>query len=128
MKLDDALGIHVKALQLRARRSEILAANLANADTPGYKARDFDFKAVLRDELPVAGMAVTHGSHIRDEEGPVGSSRMRYRVPMQPSLDGNSVDTQLEYSSFATNALGYQTTLRFLNGKIQSLLLAIKGQ
>jgi flagellar basal-body rod protein FlgB len=128
MKLDQAFGIHPQALELRARRSEVLAANLANADTPGYKARDFDFQAVLKNEMPSPRMATTHATHIQPESGLVPPSRMDYRVPMQAALDGNTVDAQLEYSHFASNALEYRTSLEFVNSKIRGLMLAIKGQ
>ena len=130
MKLDEAFGIHPQALALRARRSEVLAANLANADTPGYKARDFDFQDVLRNEASASAqrMAVTQSGHIQTEPGPVTSDQMQFREPLQPSLDGNTVDTELEYSNYASNALEYQATLRFLDGKIKGLMLAIKGQ
>lgn len=128
MKLDDAFGIHPQALSLRAKRSEMLASNLANADTPGFKAKDFDFNAVLKNEIPAMRMATTRPGHIQTERGLVPPSQVQYRVPMEPSLDGNTVDTQLEYSNFASNTLEYQTSLRFLNGKIKGLMLAIKGQ
>ena len=74
MKLDDAFGIHEDALRVRARRSEVLASNLANADTPGYKARDFDFQAMLRKEVqdPVR-LAATHRGHIKNDSGLIGS-------------------------------------------------------
>jgi len=128
MQLDNAFGIHSQALDLRARRSEVLAANLANVDTPGYKARDFDFQAVLRQEIPALRLAVTQADHLQTEQGLVPPSQMQYREPMQPSLDGNTVDPDLEYSNFAANALEYQASLRFLDGRIKSLMLAIKGQ
>ncbi|HEB97662.1 MAG TPA: flagellar basal body rod protein FlgB [Sedimenticola thiotaurini] len=129
MKLDDVFGIHEQALKLRTRRAEVLAANIANADTPGYKARDFDFRAVLRREMPSAGrMQVTSARHIQPDSGPVSASEMFYRIPTQPSLDGNTVDTQLEHTAYAANALEYQASLRFLSGDIKKLMLAIKGQ
>jgi len=128
MKLDNAFGIHPKALELRAHRSEVLAANLANADTPGYKARDFDFSAVLKNELPAMRMKATRAGHIQPDNGLVSAGQTQYRVPHQPSLDGNTVDAQIEYGNFASNALEYQTSLRFLNSKIKGLMLAIKGQ
>jgi flagellar basal-body rod protein FlgB len=128
MKLDDAFGIHPLALQLRGRRSEVLAANLANADTPGYKARDFDFAVVLKNQVPTTRLTTTRQGHIQPERGLLPLSEVKYRWPMAPSLDGNTVDAQVEYSNFASNALEYQASLRFLNGKIQGLLLAIKGQ
>lgn len=128
MMFDEALGIHPQALALRGRRAEVLAANLANTDTPGYKARDFDFQAVLNNEIPSMRLATTQATHVQSETGLVTSTQMQYRIPMQPSLDGNTVDTQLEYSNFAANSLEYQTSLRFLNSRIQGLMLAIKGQ
>jgi flagellar basal-body rod protein FlgB len=128
MKLDDVFGIHEEALRLRARRSEVLAANLANADTPGYKARDFDFKAVLRQEMqaPVR-LAATQDRHLRHDQGVVASTQMAYRIPQQASLDGNSVEVEREKTEFSANAMRYQASLRFLDSKISSLMLAIKG-
>jgi len=129
MKLDDAFSIHEQALQLRARRGEVLAANIANADTPGYKARDFDFRAVLRQEMPRGErMQTTRSRHIQPDVGIVSASEMYYRIPTQPSVDGNTVDSQLEHTAYAANALEYQASLRFLSGDIQKLKLAIKGQ
>ncbi|MCF6282110.1 MAG: flagellar basal body rod protein FlgB [Candidatus Polarisedimenticolaceae bacterium] len=128
MKLDQVFGIHEQALQLRARRAELLAGNLANADTPGYKARDIDFQKALRQEMgqPVK-MAVTHERHVQVDNGFISPAELLYRVPSQPSLDGNTVDSQLEYAAFSSNALEYQASLRFLTGKIDSLKSAIRG-
>jgi flagellar basal-body rod protein FlgB len=128
MKLDDVLGIHEEALRLRARRSEVLAANLANADTPGYKARDFDFESMLRKETqrPVK-LAATHSGHLQTERGMVASTQMAYRIPHQPSLDGNTVEVEREQTAFSANALRYQASLRFLDGRIKGLKMAIKG-
>jgi len=128
MQLDHAFGIHPQALGLRARRSEVLAANLSNVDTPGYKARDFDFQEVLRQENPGLRLAVTQSDHLQTEQGLVPSSQMQYREPMQASMDGNTVDPDIEYSNFAANSLEYQASLRFLDGKIKTLMLAIRGQ
>ena len=128
MKLDNVFGVHPKALELRSRRAEILAANIVNADTPHYKAKDIDFKSILANETPAVRMAATHSGHIQADQSLVAPSQLQYRVPMQPSLDGNTVDSQIEYSNFATNALEYQATLRFLNGKVKGLMLALKGQ
>jgi flagellar basal-body rod protein FlgB len=128
MKLDNVFGIHEEALRLRARRSEVLAANLANADTPGYKARDFDFTAMLRKEMqqPVR-LAATHGRHMRTDHGMVASTQMAYRIPQQPSLDGNTVEVEREQTEFSANAMRYQASLRFLDSRIKGLLRAIKG-
>ena len=129
MKIDDAFGIHEQALQLKARRAEVLAGNIANADTPDYKARDFDFHKMLQQQMPrIERMHVTQSGHIQAEAGIVPPSQMGYRIPLQPSLDGNTVDTQLEHTAFATNAFEYQASLRFLSGNIRKLMTAIKGQ
>ncbi len=114
--------------EIQDRQLRIISNNLANVDTPGFKARDFDFSAVLKNELPAMRMASTRSGHIQPDNGLVTSGQTQYRVPMQPSLDGNTVDAQMEYGNFASNALEYQTSLRFLNGKIKGLMLAIKGQ
>ena len=129
MKFDDVFSIHPQALLLRERRAEVLASNLANADTPGFKARDFDFHKVLGEQMtPPVRMKTTGSGHIRPDSGIVPSPHMGYRVPHQTSLDGNTVDTQIEHTAYAANALEYQASLRFLNGKISSLRKAIKGQ
>jgi flagellar basal-body rod protein FlgB len=128
ISFDKAFGIHDQAVQLRARRAEVLAANMANADTPGYKARDFDFKAILKNEMhqPVR-LAATHAGHIRTDQGLVASTQMGYRIPQQPSLDGNTVELEREQSAFSENAMRYQASLRFLDGKVKGLMRAIKG-
>ncbi|MCB1790311.1 MAG: flagellar basal body rod protein FlgB [Gammaproteobacteria bacterium] len=128
MNLDNLFGIHEEALRLRARRSEVLASNLANADTPGYKARDFDFQAMLRKEMqaPVR-LAATHNGHMRTDQGVVAQSQMAYRVPQQGSLDGNTVEPEREQVEFSANAMRYQATLQFLDSRIKGLKLAIKG-
>ncbi len=129
MKLDNVLGLHAQALQLHSRRAEVLASNIANADTPGYKARDFDFRAVLKSEMSTPNrMATTHSKHIQTEQGLVPPNQLSYRVPTQPSLDGNTVDSQLEHAAYAENALEYQASLRFLTGTISTLRKAITGQ
>lgn len=129
MKFDQAFGIHEQALKLRARRAEVLAGNIANVDTPGYKARDFDFHAMLQQEMgSQQQIRTTHFRHISMDTGIVPPSQMGYRVPSQPSLDGNTVDSQLEHSAFASNALEYQASLRFISGNIRTLMTAIKGQ
>ncbi len=128
--LDSAFGIHAQALLLRSRRAELLAENLANADTPGYKARDIDFKQVLGAARSHAeALKTTQPDHIQPgAANPVGVVRTGYRNPLQPSLDGNTVDVQVEQAAFARNAVDYQTSLTFLNGRIHTLLTAIKGE
>jgi flagellar basal-body rod protein FlgB len=127
--LDDVLGVHEQALKLRARRSEVLAANLANADTPGYKARDFDFGKILQQQMqPQVRLATTHGKHLSSDAGPVPPAEMAYRVPQQASMDGNTVEVEREQVEFGANAMQYQASLRFLDGKIKGLLTAINGR
>ena len=129
MKFDQAFGIHEQALKLRGKRAGVLAGNIANADTPGYKARDFDFHSVLQQEVGSSQrIRTTHPRHIQMDRGIVPPTQMGYRIPSQPSLDGNTVDSQLEHSAFASNALEYQASLRFVSGQIQSLKKAITGQ
>jgi flagellar basal-body rod protein FlgB len=109
---DSIFGIHATALKVRESRMGILASNIANAATPNYKARDLDFKAALQ-------MA---------EEGQPGEAALRYRVPVQSSLDGNTVEMATEQTAFAENALGYRTSLSFLQGRISTLSRALKGE
>ena len=128
MKPDKIFGVHPQALQLRAQRAEVLAANMANADTPGYKARDLDFKQVLQGQMPPpVRMATTQKSHIQPDQGVASSGQLKYRVPQQSSLDGNTVELEAEQSQFSTNAMRYQATLRFLDGRIKGLMTALRG-
>ena len=128
MKLDDAFGIHEQAVRLRTQRAEILAGNLANADTPGFKARDVDFAALLRKEMPGdVRLATTQPGHVGAASQGVAASQLLYRNPTQASLDGNTVDVVREQVEFSSNAMQYQASLRFLEGKLRSLLTAIKG-
>jgi flagellar basal-body rod protein FlgB len=130
ISLDSALGIHQPALEARIKRAEVLANNLANADTPGYKARDIDFSAMMqkaKQELSGLGMEKTHDQHM-DTSSMAPDSELLYRVPHQPSVDGNTVDTQQEQSRFMRNAMEYQASFQFLNGKISGLKKAISGQ
>jgi len=138
--LDAYLGMHPAALKLREQRTELLARNLANADTPGYKAQDMDFKSALAAATSPAAapgqLQATRPGHfgVQGAEGAIaegaGSTEafLRYRVPLAPSLDGNTVDAQLEQAAFADNAVRYQATLSFLQGKFRSLMTAITGQ
>ena len=118
--LDGAFGLHAEALKLRGRRAEVLASNIANADTPNFKARDFDIALQLK-KLQQQ-QAAQPAARSLSSPPPV-----QYRVPLQSAIDGNSVDMQREQVAFAQNAVRYQASLRFLDGKIKSLLLAIKG-
>lgn len=132
LSLDDHLGVHAAVLKLRSRRTELLAANLANADTPGYRARDIDFKSALAAANGAASgvhLATTQRGHIGiTSVNGAGSPELKYRVPLAPSLDGNTVDAQLEQAAFARNTVGYQATLSFLSAKFRGLMTAITGQ
>jgi flagellar basal-body rod protein FlgB len=132
--LDTYLGVHAQALGVRSKRTEILAANIANADTPNYKARDIDFKSALAaaagtgTEGPVY-MATTAAGHIGNS--PVNgtpAAELKYRTPLAPALDGNTVDAQLEQAAFAENTVRYQATLMFISSKFRALMTAITGQ
>jgi flagellar basal-body rod protein FlgB len=130
--LNSYLGIHPAGLKVSAQRNELLARNLANADTPNYKSRDIDFRSALAKagsvDAPVH-MAATNSRHIavgNVAEG--GSPDLKYRVPLAPSLDGNTVDAQLEQSAFAQNAVRYQASLTFLTAKFRELMTSITGQ
>ena len=139
MNLDSYLGVHAAALQLRGRRTELLATNMANADTPGFKARDIDFRSALDAVTGPAQSAnaplSTNARHMGAAgtgrpAGSIGSTEsfLRYRVPLAPSLDGNTVDAQLEQAAFADNSVRYQATLSFLSSRFKSLMTAITGQ
>lgn len=129
--LDSVFGIHEQGVVIRSKRAEILAGNLANADTPNYKARDIDFKQVLRQAQNDSGprqMKVTNSKHIQADTSAGMTSELLYRNPLQPSVDGNTVDTQVEKAQFMENAMQYQASLSFLSGRIKSLISAIRGE
>jgi len=119
-------------LKVRGQRTELLARNLANADTPGYKAQDLDFRAALAAaggaDKSVA-MRATSAHHISTANGAANApADLQYRTPLAPSLDGNTVDVQMEQAAFAENAVRYQATLSFLSGCFRGLMTAITGQ
>src|SRR5699024_10608009 len=126
--LDNYFGVHARSLKITGRRTEVLAANLANADTPGYKARDLDFQSALKQAGRGRKLKTTQPGHIGTGGGSTAAgNQLLYRVPMQPSQDGNTVDTQREQAAFSQNAIRYQASLEFLGGRINSLVNAIKG-
>jgi flagellar basal-body rod protein FlgB len=141
LNLDSYIGVHASALKVREQRTELLAQNLANADTPGYKARDLDFRAALSaasgpDAVP-GQLRATQTRHFGTSSDASTSGALvpgsteaflRYRTPLAPSLDGNTVDAQLEQSAFAENSVRYQATLSFISSKFRSLMTAITGQ
>lgn len=121
----DSIGLHAQSLVLREKRGEIIASNIANAATPNFKARDFDFETELARASGEGGMMRTDARHLGDtfSEGNLG-----YRVPLNSSLDGNTVELAVEQTEFAENTLRYQTSLQFLNRRISGLMTAIKGE
>lgn len=113
---DSLFGIHGAALELRAQRLGVLSANIANASTPGYKARDIDFTAALKAASQGAGLAQAAGA------------ATRYRVPVMPALDGNTVEMATEQTAFAENAVGYEATLNMIQDRVQTVTRALKGE
>ncbi len=122
-------GIHEKALNVEAKRAEILANNLVNADTPGYLAQDINFKSMLDDQAQKdhVNLIATHSGHLPFSSSASFSPDIEYRISGQPSLDGNTVDSHVEKSHFVENTMKMQATHAFLSGKIRSLMLAIRG-
>lgn len=126
--LDDLGGVHAQALQLQAKRLEVLAANISNADTPNYKARDIDFRAVLAKATELVKspkLATTQPGHLSSPTADATPGLM-YRVPLAPALDGNTVDVQLEQAAFAESTVRYQSSLMFVG--VRNLMIAITGQ
>jgi flagellar basal-body rod protein FlgB len=132
--LDSYLGVQQDALKVQSRRMEVLAKNLANVDTPNYKAQDIDFKTALAQAgSPGASLPITTTTSNQIGNNPTAgdvdtSSALKYRVPLAASLDGNTVDAQLEQAAFADNTVRYQATLSFLTGSLKDLMTAITGQ
>jgi len=132
ISFERAFSIHDDAMILRARRSSILASNIANADTPNYKARDINFKSVMQSmQQPKVGdrlvMASTHRNHMSSTAMKAGAD-IQYRNPLHASLDGNTVDSHVEQAKFSENALQYQTSFTFLNSKVKGIIGALKGE
>lgn len=131
INFEKALGIHQYTLGIRSRRSELLAENLANADTPGYKARDLNFKEALLNikNRSVVSLVRTNEEHHFAQSFSMSQSGEFFRIGNQPDTgDGNSVDSEVERNLFMRNSLEYQASLDFLNSKISNLRKAIKGQ
>jgi flagellar basal-body rod protein FlgB len=137
---DPVFGMHAQALSLQRQRMEVIAANLANVDTPHYQARELDFASALAQAAGAntgtsVALATTQPGHLGGGSAggaasPIGSggAELKYRIPLQPSTDGNTVDAQVEQAAFADAALHYQASLSFADGRIKSLMTAITGQ
>lgn len=127
------LDFQATALSLQAQRAKVLASNIANADTPNYQAKDFDFSQALSQATQAASQnpavpVQTHPAHLSTAGAGAPTPVLQYRQPLQASLDGNSVDLDTERAAFAENSVRYEASLRFLNGQIKTMLSAINGQ
>ncbi|MFT3666480.1 flagellar basal body rod protein FlgB [Piscinibacter sp.] len=131
-RLTATLDFQGQALALRSERQRLLASNIANADTPGYVARDMDFATALKQATgaaqPAATLATSAGSHIAAATGARAEPNLLYASASQTNLDRNSVDMDRERAAFADNSVKYEATLRFINGNVRTMLDAIKGQ
>jgi len=123
-------GIHERALYARADRVGVLATNIANADTPNFKARDLDFAAVLEQAGGEGALAMTttHVGHLQSAGVVSGAGELKYRIPFQAALDGNTVEAPVEQAQFAENAVRYQVSLDAINRRVAGLQLAFTGQ
>lgn len=133
-KLDESFRFQQEALNLRAQRQEILAGNIANADTPGYQARDINFTAELTKAIEQGrasggslALSVTSERHLQNQTTSASSLDLLYRVPDQPAMDGNTVDMDRERTNFADNSLRYQTDLTVLGGQIKGMSAVLEG-
>ena len=131
-RIDSELGFHQRALSLRAYRQEVLASNIANADTPHYKARDIDFKASLQGAM--GGMSGqldlvrTAPRHLPVGNGAPAGAQLKYRGETQSSVDGNTVDMDVERAAFAENAVQYEAGITFVNQMLRNIQSALQGQ
>ena len=132
LSLNKALGILPDSVRLQDRRTELLASNLANVDTPNYKSRDFDFRGILaKIEGQGKGLQLTETqpNHLPlPGYDPNRNPELLYRIPAQPALDGNTVDPQLERAAFAENAMHYQSTLEFLDRRVSGIRTALRKE
>ena len=138
-EIDRLLGLHQAALSARGQRSQVLASNIANADTPGYQARDIDFKAALDaatgspNSIARPGLLRTSARHLPGPTessvgaAPTGTAQLVYRTVQQASIDNNTVDVNVERTQFVDNAMRYEASLTFLNAKIKSILSALQN-
>ena len=130
-RLTDTLNFQTEALVLRSERQRLIASNIANADTPGYVAREMDFATALREatgQVATAGrMNATATGHLQPAAGARAEAQLRYATPSQTNLDRNTVDMDRERASFADNSVKYEATLRFINSSVKTMLDAIKG-
>lgn len=132
ISFDKALGIHESALHFRSERAGVLANNLANIDTPNFKAKDLDFKQALNQKMNANqshsfDLHTTQMGHIDGSGFSMDEGDVLYRTPQQPSIDGNTVEDQIENAEFMKNSLAFQASFQFLNSKFTGLRTAIRG-
>lgn len=123
--IDKAFSVHEKALGLRSQRMEVLSRNIANADTPNYKAQDIDFRQVLKDTQD-STLQATHAQHLRQDDTQ-NRSGLKYRMPFNVAFDGNTVELPIEQAKFGQYAADYQTTLSILENRISGIRKALRG-
>jgi flagellar basal-body rod protein FlgB len=124
--IDSVFGVHEKALSMRNERLEVLAKNIANAETPNFKARDFEFNDVLKREIGMGKLALTNEGHLSVGSSN-GSGSLTYEVPLNPSADGNTVEMSVQQAKFGRAAGEYQATLTILEGRISGIRKALRG-
>ncbi len=131
-RMTASLDFQASALSLQAQRAKVLASNIANADTPNYQAKDFDFNQALEQATAQSQSAATASrtdpAHLGSAGGTATTPALQYRQPLQAALDGNTVDLDTERAAFAENSVRYEATLRFLNNQIKTMMSAINGQ
>lgn len=123
-----SLNVHAQALAIRSKRNEVLSSNIANAATPHFKARDIDFAQEIRKQITDQGPLRTNDARHFQQAGQSGPAELKYRIPTEPTLDGNTVELAVEQVQFSENVLRYQISLGFLNRRISGLQSAIKGE
>ncbi|MGH8684976.1 MAG: flagellar basal body rod protein FlgB [Nitrosospira sp.] len=129
-KLDSTFRFYQDAANLRAHRQQLIASNIANADTPKYKARDINFSTALQGALTGSGvvtLATSMPNHIAPPASATPAAPLLYRTAVQGSVDGNTVDMDVERSQFADNAIHYEANLTFISNQIRMMLAAIQG-
>ncbi len=126
-KIGNYLDFYSQALQIRSHRNEVLASNIANSATPHFKARDVDFNREIQRHVKEGPLQTTHNVHFPTQMSPL-REKLMFRQPINPSLDGNTVEMNVEQMEFSENVMRYQTTLQFLNGRITGLMSAIRGE
>jgi len=131
MNIENLFGVHEQALNLRVKRAEVLASNISNADTPGYKAKDMEFNSVLKEmanNQKGTTLVTTNKGHLSSNGYGMPDIEFTDRIPLQTSLDGNTVDTQVESAKLAENNMRFLASLRIIDMKIKCFTTALKGE